>query len=81
MAVGFDIPEKTIKESFEYLKHRNEKTEGISFNDLIVILTIQKKKEDVEYALLKAFSVLGFSNLEKVDSEVFLDFLNYKGFR
>jgi Ca2+-binding EF-hand superfamily protein len=79
--VGFNLKEKTIKESFEYLKQRSDKAEGISFNDLIVILTIQKKNEDIEYALINAFNILGFGNLEKVNSEAFQDLLTYKGYR
>jgi hypothetical protein len=46
-----------------------------------VILTIQKKNEDIEYALINAFATLGYGNLDKVDSETFQDMLTYKGYR
>ena len=81
MAVGFNLKDQIINESFEYLKQESDKAEGINFNDLIVILTIQKKNEDIEYALINAFKTLGYENLDKVDSETFQDLLTYKGYR
>ena len=81
IAVGFNLKTEIIEESFEHLKKVSEKSEGVNFDDLIIILTIQKKNEDIEYALINAFSTLGFDNLEKIDAETFQDLLNYKGYR
>ena len=65
MALNFELAAETVEEAFHSLK-KEMAQEGVAFSDVLLILTIQKVHTDLEYALQKAFDVLGLGNINNI---------------
>ena len=78
MAINIQLDTDIVEEAYHSLKKEMDQ-EGVAFSDVLLIMTIQKKNTDLEYALQNAFEVLGLGEIHKIKSEAFKDLLMYKG--
>lgn len=82
MAVNSELTEKFVEECYEQMTTNPANSRsGIDYNNLLLILTVEKKNKDMGHELLKAFEVLELGDLTNIDVDQFKDMLMFNGYR